>query len=456
MSEPLTLIGAGLVGSLLAVTLARHGYEVVVYEGRSDPRRATLRAGRSINLALSTRALYALKTLGLAEPVLQLAVPIRGRMIHPISGTPAFLRYGRDDSECIYSISRVVLNRLLISAAEATSRVQLRFQQRLLHYSFATRHAIFADAANEIKKTVDAPVIFGTDGSSSVLRSALQESAGVQVAQDRLDCGYKELTISALTSAKGLGPDGRFALDPSALHIWPRGSFMLIALPNPDGSFTCTLFLPLQPGGAGPCFADFVDAATTTAFFQRYFPDAAPLLHEFPESLLQSPLSCLDTIRTCPWSHGSALLLGDAAHAIVPFFGQGMNAGFEDCTLLAQALESQPPRALSDWAHLFAEFARDRQPDTDAIADMSLENYVEMRDKVTDQRYLLKRAVEAELDRRYPGEYRSRYQLVTFTRMAYRLAAAIGRMQDQILEEACAQAEHAEQVDYAWTHAQLV
>jgi kynurenine 3-monooxygenase len=230
---------------------------------------------------------------------------------------------------------------------------------------------------------------------------------------------------------------------------------MLIALPNPDGSFTCTLFLPLESSGGGPSFADLTDAAATTAFFYRYFPDAAPMLHEFPASFLQSPIGFMDTIRTWPWSHGSALLLGDAAHAIVPFFGQGMNAGFEDCTLLEQARERQPPGSATDWARLFAEFARDRRPDTDAIADMALENYVEMRDKVTDRRYLLKRAVEAELGRLYPGEYRSRYQLVTFTRTAYRLAAAIGRMQDQVLDAACAGAEHAGQVDYTRTRAEL-
>lgn len=456
MSEPLTLIGAGLVGSLLAVMLARRGYEVVIYEGRPDPRRATSRAGRSINLALSSRALHALEAQGLAAQVLQLAMPIRGRMIHPLSGAPAFLRYGRDDRECINSISRAALNQLLISAAEATSRVQLRFQQRLLHYSLATRRAVFDDLARGTTETAEASVIFGTDGCGSALRSALQESAGVQVTQERLDCGYKELTISALGSGQGLGAGGRFALDPSALHIWPRGSFMLIALPNPDGSFTCTLFLPVQSCRAAPSFAELTDAAATTAFFRRYFPDAIPLLRDFPASFLQTPISCMDTIRTWPWSQGSALLLGDAAHAIVPFFGQGMNAGFEDCTLLEQALGRQPPGAAPDWARLFAEFAADRRPDTDAIADMALENYVEMRDKVLDGRYLLKRAVEAELDLRYPGEYRSRYQLVTFTRTAYRLAAAIGRMQDQLLDEACAGVEHAGQVDYTWTRAQLV
>lgn len=455
MSEPLTLIGAGLVGSLLAVALARRGYEVVVYEGRPDPRHTQLRAGRSINLVLSARGLHALEALGLAEPVLRLAVPLRGRMIHPTIGAPTFLRYGRDDRECINSISRAALNQLLISAAEATSRVRVHFQKRLLHYSHTTKCAVFDDLVRGTTETVDAPVVFGTDGCGSALRAALQESAGIQVAQGRIDCGYKELTIPALSSGQGLGAGCRFALDPNALHIWPRGSFMLIALPNPDGSFTCTLFLPLQSNGEIPGFADLMDKSKTVAFFHRNFPDVTPLLQEFPESFLQTPISYMDTVRAWPWCHGDTLLLGDAAHAMVPFFGQGMNAGFEDCTLLTEALDRKPPGAAADWGRLFAEFARNRRPDTDAIAAMALENYVEMRAKVTDRCFLLKRAVEAELDRRYPGEYRSRYQLVTFTRTAYRLAAAMGRIQDQLLDEACAGAEHAEQVDYAWMLSQL-
>lgn len=318
-----------------------------------------------------------------------------------------------------------------------------------MSYCPAQRRAVFRDEASGATETVDTAVLFGADGCASTLRAALQERAGVCVHRDKLDSGYKELTIPAVGSEQGHGPCGRFALHPGALHIWPRGSFMLIALPNRDGSFTCTLFLAMQAAEETPSFAGLRDPARVSEFFVRYFPDVMPLIPNLPEVFMQTPVGCMSTVRTWPWNHGRALLIGDAAHAIVPFFGQGMNAGFEDCTVLERVLDRQPAGAAPDWECVFGELAHERRPDTDAIADLALENYVEMRDKVTDRYFLLKRAVEAEFAERYPGEYRSRYQLVTFTRVPYRLAAAAGRIQNEILDEMCAGLEHAGQVDYA-------
>lgn len=448
MSEPLAIVGGGLVGALLALTLARRGQDVVVYERRPDLRRVKTPSGRSINLAVSTRGLYALQALGLAEQVVHRMMPIQGRMVHSLFVPPTFLRYGRNDHEHINSMSRADLNHLLLDAAEATGRVRICFQQRLLDYSFQTRHAQFRDEASGAMVKVAAPVVVGTDGHASVLRDALVKQTGAQVEHAPLDTGYKELTIPAAVAGQGYGPGGRFALDPSALHIWPRSRFMLMALPNVDASFTCTLFLPLDAGLAEPSFAVLRNSAQVLDFFARNFPDVAALFPELPNAFLASPVGLLGTIKTWPWSHGSALLLGDAAHAIVPFFGQGMNAGFEDCTVLARLLDGDPAGASPDWARIFAELAADRKPDTDAIADLALENYVEMRHNVADPKFLLKKAVESEFERRYPGEYRSRYQLVNFTRMPYRVAAAAGRIQEDILGQVCSGVQRVEQVDY--------
>lgn len=402
-----TVVGAGPVGSLLALTLARRGLSVDVYERRPDMRREGGSAGRSINLAVSTRGLHALHEVGLDDDVVREAVPMLGRMTHALDGKLALLPYGRSDAEFIHSMSRGGLNRLLMTRAEETGRVRIRFGQRLVGYDFGRRLARFEPGGE-----IAAEVVIGSDGSASALRGSL----GGEVSQEVLSSGYKELTM----------PPGRggFAMHRTALHIWPRGNFMLIALPNLDGSFTCTLFLPFE---GSPSFSELRTEAEVTRFFERYFPDAAQLIPGFAGQFLQAPLGRMSTVKAWPWSRGGALLLGDAAHAIVPFFGQGMNAGFEDVTLLCGKLTG-------DWATDFETFAAARKPDTDAIADLAVENFVEMRDKVADPGFLRLRELERQLQDRMPGRYLTRYQLVTFTRAPYRDALEAGRVQQRILQ----------------------
>ena len=404
--DDVVIVGAGPVGSLLALTLARRGISVDLYERRPDMRRVPLPAGRSINLAVSTRGLHALHEVGLDEDVLREAVPMVGRMTHAPDGKLALLLYGRGEGEFINSMSRAGLNRILMTRAEETGRVRIHFGQRLETYDVDRKLARF-DPGGEVR----AEVIIGSDGSASAMRASL----GGDVSQEFLSHGYKELAMPP--------KDGGFAMRENALHIWPRGSFMLIALPNLDGSFTCTLFLAFE---GVPSFAGLRSAESVTRFFERQFPDAAALIPRLGGDFFQAPLGRMSTVKAWPWSRGSALLIGDAAHAIVPFFGQGMNAGFEDVTLLAGSLTG-------DWAADFERFAKERKPDTDAIADLAAENFVEMRDKVQDPGFLRLREIEHELQDRMRGRYLTRYQLVTFTRVPYRNALAAGRVQERIL-----------------------
>ena len=437
----ITIVGAGPVGSLLALLLARRGLRVQVYERRPDLRSAAISAGRSINLAVSTRALHALHEVGLDREVLERAVPMFGRMLHSPAGGLSFLRYGSDDREFINSMSRGELNRLLISRAERAG-ARFHFQERLAGYDFATREAWFRSEADGREARVPAPVIVGTDGSASALRTAMGEAdTSITTSSEVLDFGYKELTMPPAQGGKS-----RFAMEENALHIWPRGRFMLIALPNIDGSFTCTLFLPFEAPAGEPSFATLQSSAEVRDFFAACFADSMVHIPGLEEQFLAAPLGKMGTVKASQWSYGSALLLGDAAHAIVPFFGQGMNAGFEDCTLLDALLDGD---GRTDWAALFEAFWRARKTDTDAIADLAVENFVEMRDKVADPEFLLWKAVETELQKRLGARYRSRYQLVTFSRVPYRLALEAGRAQQSVLRELCAGKTRADQIDYA-------
>jgi kynurenine 3-monooxygenase len=409
MAPEVVIVGAGPVGTLLALTLARRGHEVHVYERRPDMRQVDISAGRSINLAVSTRGLHALHQVGLDDDVLREAVPMPGRMTHALDGKLALLPYGRSEREHINSMSRGGLNKMLITRAEETGRVRFHFNQRLADYDFDLRVARF-DPGGYVR----AGVMVGSDGSASALRACM----GGDLSQDVLSSGYKELSMPP-------NEGGGFAMHRNALHIWPRGNFMLIALPNLDGSFTCTLFLPLE---GTPSFATLRKEPAARAFFEAHFPDAVPLVPGLARQFIEAPLGRMVTIDAARWSRGSALLIGDAAHAIVPFFGQGMNAGFEDVTLLAEMLTG-------DWAGDFARFAEARKPDTDAIADLAVENFVEMRDKVADPEFLRMRDIEHGLQERMQGRYLTRYQLVTFTRVPYRIALRAGEIQSRILKD---------------------
>ena len=443
--QTITLIGGGLVGALLAQQLAGRGFAVDVFEKRPDPRIAGFVGGRSINLALAERGLQALREAGLADDVLQRAVMMRGRMVHTRDGRSGLQRYGVDDSEVIWSVSRGALNMLLLDAAEAAG-VRFHFGQSLVNADFDARRIRLADEQG-VERDLDAPVIIGADGAGSALRAAMNAHTPLGERVDALGHAYKELEIpsAGVLAADLVGRSGghdQFALEPHALHIWPRGGYMCIALPNTEGSFTVTLFLPAQ--GPYPSFETLLDTQAARAFFQEDFPDLLPLIPDFEADYEGHPVGTLSTLYLQRWHlDGHALLVGDAAHAIVPFHGQGMNCGFEDTVVLASLLAQSP----NDTAGAFAEFQRIRQPNSDAIAAMALENYVEMRDSVADPHYLAKRELGALLAERAPQHFMARYRMVTFTHLPYAYAFERGRAQDQLLEQLLRGSTQATSVD---------
>lgn len=411
------VVGAGLTGTLLAVRLARRGHTVTLYERRGDPRRSTVHEGRSINLAMSTRGLDALARAGLADDVRSHGVPMRGRMIHERDGDLAFQRYSNDPTHHLLSVDRDALNATLLDAAEREPGVTVRFDHKLVDLALRDDTATFEHEGARVDVTH--PVVIGADGAWSAVRARLQRTDRFGYEQDYLEHGYKELTIPA-------GPDGRPRLATDALHIWPRGGHMMIALPNPDHSFTCTLFWPF----GGPAGFETIDtAAEVTDVFARDFADALDLLPDLSEQYLRNPTSSLVTIRCAPWNHGGrALLLGDAAHAVVPFYGQGANAALEDVTILLDLLE----RTGDDWATAFDEFARTRKPDTDALADLALDNFVEMRDKVASRRFRAETALRQLAERAFPRRYVPLYEMVTFSRTPYADAVRRADRQDRL------------------------
>jgi kynurenine 3-monooxygenase len=445
MAKHITLIGGGLVGALLAQQLAKRGFAVDVFEKRPDPRIAGFTGGRSINLALAERGLQALREAGLADDVLQRAVMMRGRMVHTRDGRSGLQRYGVDDNEVIWSVSRGALNMLLLDAAEAAG-VNFHFGQSLASADFDQQRIRLVDEQG-VSRELNAPVVIGADGAGSALRVAMNAYAPLGERVDALGHGYKELEIPP---AGGLPADlvglsgghDQFALEPHALHIWPRGGYMCIALPNTEGSFTVTLFLPAH--GAHPSFDTLPSATEARAFFGDDFPDLLPLIPDFANDYDSHPVGTLSTLYLDRWHiDGRALLVGDAAHAIVPFHGQGMNCGFEDTVVLASLLAESP----NDTGDVFAEFQRIRQPNSNAIAAMALENYVEMRDSVADPHYLAKRSLGALLAERAPEHFMARYRMVTFTHLPYAYAYERGRAQDVLLDQLLRGSTEAQSVD---------
>ncbi len=460
MRKPdITIVGAGLVGALLATLLAQRGFAVDVFERRPDPRQAGYAGGRSINLALAERGLHGLRLAGLTDEVMRLAVMMRGRMVHHRDGHTELLRYGRDDSEVIWSISRGRLNIALIDAA-AKAGARFHFDRRLVSADFGVRvtlrfHDDAADAAHEHA----AAFAIGADGAGSALRGAMNAVQPLGERMEALGHGYKELEIPALPSAPPATNDARndassesripnpesrlFAIEPNALHIWPRGNYMCIALPNAEGSFTVTLFMPNQ---GEPSFATVTTPTAARALFERDFADALPLIPELEHDYAANPVGVLATLYLDHWHLDSrALLIGDAAHAIVPFHGQGMNCGFEDAVELADLLAAHADEV----AWTFAEFERRRRPNAEAIAAMALENYIEMRDSVADPGFLLRRDLGRVIAQRHPDRFMPRYWMVTFTRMPYAQAFARGAVQDELLRELTAGRQHIDEVDIA-------
>ena len=419
--QPVNIVGGGLAGALLAVLLARRGFAVDVHERRPDPRLAASERGRSINLALAARGIAALERAGMMERIRPLLVPMRGRMIHALSGETQLQPYGQREDEVIYSVSRAELNRMLIEEAARHAQVRLRFRQTCLTALPDSGALRFRDEATGSEGNVPIAPAFATDGAGSAVRSSLARSGLITVREERLDHDYRELTIPAR--------DGRHAMQSRALHIWPRGGFMLIALPNTDGSFTATLFLA-RSGRDG--FDSLTGPDRVRELFRNQFPDAMQLMPHLVEEFVTHPQGQLGTVYTHPWHvGGQVLLLGDAAHAIVPFHGQGMNAAFEDCLVVDRLLDRH-----DNWDTLFADVARSRTPNTAAIARMALENYIEMRDTVRDPAYLRRKALAMELERRFPGHFIPRYSMVMFhPEISYAEALRRGTAQESILTE---------------------
>jgi kynurenine 3-monooxygenase len=430
----ITLIGAGLNGPLLAILLRQRGLEVEILERRPDMRQVQMSAGRSINLALSTRGIYALQQAGLWEQMRNIVIPMKGRMMHAVSGDLTFQPYGQNESEVINSISRADLNISLINAAEERGAT-IHFEQRCVGYDLKTGTIRLRDerTGDEISRSTE--VVIGCDGSASAMRTEMLKLNQFNFSQSYLDYGYKELTIPP-------GEHHRHLLGPNALHIWPRGNHMLIALPNIDGSFACILFLPFE-GADG--FSSLNARSEVIEFLEKCFPDAFELMPEVAENYFANPTGAMVTIKCSPWHFGGkSLLLGDAAHAIVPFFGQGINCGFEDCTCLAELID----RYGADWRAVFASFEKERKVNTDAIADMALENFTEMRDRVADPQFLLRKKVELALQANYPQAFVPKYSMVTFHRVPYSVALKRGAVQDRMLSELCESIHRVEDLDW--------
>jgi len=400
------LIGAGLAGPLLATYLAQRGYSVEIFERRPDMRKESISAGRSINLALSTRGNHALKEVGLYDKIKPNTIPMKGRMIHDLNGNTHLQPYGQKENEVIFSVSRAQLNMELMTLAEETGNVTIRFNHQLLSADLEQNKLLFqlSDSLEEIELPFNR--VIGCDGSASILRKSIVEKADAQYVKKPLGHGYKELTIPPLKS-------GKFRIESNALHIWPRGNHMLIALPNNDCSFTCTLFFPMT---GATSFETVKTEKDILDLFQSQFHDAIKLIPNLVEDFQKNSTGDLASVYCKPWHLGDkALLIGDAAHAVVPFFGQGMNASFQDCSTLAKLMGQNK----NNWKTIFNTFSSVQVENGHAIADMAIENYLEMRDHVNDTEYKKRRNVELKLERMFPGQFIPRYSMVSFHQIPY-------------------------------------
>ena len=416
--KSIAIVGAGLVGSLLSIYLAKRGHAVKVFERRFDMRSHMFGGGRSINMALSNRGLRALKEVGLAETIKQNAVAMNGRQIHDRQGRLTFQPYGVQ-GQFINSISRNGLNMVLMTEAEKLG-VEFLFEHRCLDLNLEKTELAFQFFGSTVHHHPD--FVIGADGAFSAVRNSLQISDRFEYSQHYIEHGYKELRIPP-------GENGDFLMEKNALHIWPRESFMLIALPNPDGTFTCTLFFPFE---GEPSFNKLQTADDIQSFFKSTFPDAYAMMPSLIEDFRDNPTSALVTMRCHPWVKNNALLIGDAAHSIVPFFGQGMNAGFEDCRILNQLFDQFD----DNWDLALSEFQRIRKPDADAIAELAMDNFVEMRDLVADADFLLRKKIEAKLHELYPEKWTPLYSMVTFDdNLRYSEAQATGMKQKEIMDK---------------------
>lgn len=431
MKKNAIIVGAGLVGSLWAVYLSKAGYKVTIYERRSDIREAEISAGKSINLALSNRGWKALKKVGVEAEIETIAIPMTGRMMHAVDGEETYQPYGKE-GEAIYSVSRAGVNAKMMDIAEKHGGAKIHYNTPCVDVDTEAGIIYLKNALTGEEFQDQADVIFAADGAFSAVRyNGLQKLDRFNYSQNYIEDGYRELLLPA-------NPDGSYMLDKNALHIWPRGRFMLIALANEDGSFTCTLFMPFEGENS---FEKLKTEADVEHFFKTTFPDFYKMHPDLIGSWKSHPLSSLAIIRCYPWTHGKVALMGDAAHATVPFYGQGMNSGFEDCTVMAELMEKYE----EDWPKVFEEYQILRKPDGDAVQDLSIHNYYVMRDFVADPAFLLQKKIEKRMSELYPKQWIPLYSQVTFSDIRYSDALKQGMKQDAIMKKVM-QREDIEQI----------
>lgn len=422
MQKTATIVGAGLVGSLWAVYLSKAGYKVTIFERRNDLRKADISAGKSINLALSVRGWKAFENAGVKDEIKKIAIPMHGRTMHDVKGNLTFQPYGLE-GEAIYSVSRAGINCTLMDIAENQGNAIIKYNQKCIGADLENGIVTLKDYKTGNIYTHKSDVVFGTDGAFSAIRTkAMQKSPRFNYSQKYIEDGYREILLPA-------NEDGSYKLDVNTLHIWPRGRYMLIALPNEDGSFTCTLFLPFE--GHTNSFDKLNTKDEVNAFFEEKFPDFYKLMPEIGEQWEDHPLSSLAIIRCYPWTVGKVALMGDAAHATVPFYGQGMNAGFEDCTIMWELIQKHN----EDWETIFEEYQILRKPDGDAVQDLSLHNYYVMRDFVADPEFLLQKRFERRIQELYPNKYMPLYSQVSFSNIRYSEAWNKGMVQDAFIKK---------------------
>jgi len=422
MKNKITVLGAGLVGSLVAILLQKRGYHVTILERRSDMRLASMSAGKSINLAMSMRGWAALEMAGLKEEIEAIAIPMFGRQIHNLDGTSPYQAYGKNN-EAIYSVSRGDLNKKLMTLAESCG-VDIKFNQRVDEVDLNSNLLTITDANSSLQSSYNQhEIVIAADGAFSALRNAYVKKDRFNYSQFYIEHGYKELFIPA-------GENNSFQIEEKALHIWPRKNFMMIALPNFDGSFTCTLFFPFE---GSPSFNSIKTREDAAHFFNTQFPDAVNMMPTLIDDYFKNPMASLVTVKCFPWIHENKnMLIGDAAHAIVPFYGQGMNAGFEDCRILMEIIDASTSK---EWGEIFFAYQEKRKKNGDAVADLALQNFIEMRDLVADPIFLSRKKIEKQLGSLFPSQFNSVYEMVSFSHTSYHVAISCQKSQDKLLHK---------------------